>query len=163
MTNPKKATHGVMIDILPKGTNISSFEKFIKIDEVNTIDTSHFNNYKEEYNNLVNEHKSVFKKLALLEQVIIQNRCFNTIDESVKLIIARGYIYARALFYRQDNEVDDIRVIVGKTDEYGDNPDVLLKDKGFMEITYNKLYDAMEKEIEKTEEQLNQINVNVHI
>ena len=163
MTNPKKATHGVMIDVLPKGTNISSFEKFIKIDDVYDIDDKDYISYKQEYEQLINDNKLIFKKILLLEQLIIQNRCFQTVHQSIKLYIVRDYIYAKALFYRHDNEVDDIRIVAGKLEEYGDNIEELLKNDKFMDIAYDKLYDAMEKEILKTEEEVKQLEVMYHI
>lgn len=158
MTNPRKVTHGVIIDLIAKGTDLTPFEKFNKIDEVLGIDVTHYDEFKIEYANLIKENQLLFKRLELLEQIIIQNRCIEKIEESIKLLIVRDYIYARALFYRQDNEVDDIRIIVGKTDEYGDNVEVLSNDDAFMSIAYNKLYDAMEREIKKSEDILQHMN-----
>jgi hypothetical protein len=100
--------------------------------------------------------KSNFEKLAKLEGVIMQMRAKELISEEVKLSLVRDeYIYARTLFYREDRETKDIRVIVGKTEFHGNNLEELSRDETFMRLAKDKLAKAIDKEIQRNLNELN--------
>jgi hypothetical protein len=65
----------------------------------------------------------------------------------VKLSLVREYLYARYPFYRKGMLTKDIRVIVDKSEFWGDNLNVLLKNKEFMTKATDKLSKAMDEEI----------------
>jgi hypothetical protein len=100
--------------------------------------------------------KTNFEKLAKLEGVIMQMRAKELIAEEVKLSLVRDeYIYARTIFYREDRETKDIRIIVGKTEFYGNDLDKLYRDETFMSIAKDKLAKAIDKEIQRNLNDLN--------
>jgi hypothetical protein len=103
--------------------------------------------WSKKYRDHINKNKVRFQNLAKLEEVIMQLRSKETLLENIKLSLVREYIYARALFYREGKGTKDIRVIVDKTDIYGDDLNGLLKNKEFMSKAVNKLQAAMDKEI----------------
>jgi hypothetical protein len=103
--------------------------------------------WSKKYRDHINKNKVRFQNLAKLEEVIMQLRSKETLLENIKLSLVREYIYARALFYREGKGTKDIRVIVDKTDIYGDDLNGLLKNKEFMSKAVNKLQVAMDKEI----------------
>ena len=102
------------------------------------------------------------EQLAVLEELILQGRSINVffateyevdkdLNKKIKLSIVRNYVYARCPFYRRNNTVKDIRVIVSNLDLiYPNNPkpslEVLRKDKDLMVKAKNMLIDAMSKE-----------------
>jgi len=69
----------------------------------------------------------------------------------------KNFIYARATFYRSENKINDIRVIAGKIEDYGDNIESLIKDPRFRYICIEKIKEAMNNEIEKNIFNLNLI------
>jgi hypothetical protein len=100
--------------------------------------------------------KTNFEKLAKLEGVIMQMRAKELISEEVKLSLVRDeYIYARTIFYREDRETKDIRIIVGKTEFYGNDLEKLYRDRAFMDIAKEKLAKAIDKEIQRNLKDLN--------
>ena len=96
---------------------------------------------------MITENKTVFDKLAALEEIIMQLRSRDNICEDFKLSIVREYIYARTPFFRRDKGTKDIRVIVGLTEFYGDNTQNLMGNDEFVGKATSKLTDAMNQEI----------------
>ena len=112
----------------------------------------HCNRYKD----FIGMMKTNFEKLAKLEGVIMQLRAKELIAEEVKLSLVRDeYIYARTIFYREDRETKDIRIIVGKTEFYGNDLDKLSRDETFMTLAKEKLAKAIDKEIQRNLNDLN--------
>jgi hypothetical protein len=100
--------------------------------------------------------KTNFEKLAKLEGVIMQMRAKELISEEVKLSLVRDeYIYARTIFYREDRETKDIRIIVGKTEFHGNDLEKLSRDETFMNLAKDKLAKAIDKEIQRNLNDLN--------
>jgi hypothetical protein len=151
MARENKLTGGVFTGIVGTTEKISSYDKFLN----HAVDMSqphseelvkHCNRYKD----FIGMMKTNFEKLAKLEGVIMQMRAKELISEEVKLSIVRNeYIYARTLFYREDRETKDIRVIVGKTEFHGSNLDELYRDDAFMSAAKDKLAKAIDKEIKR--------------
>jgi hypothetical protein len=121
-------------------------EKFLSTDEVLGITvTNHIRRCKILYTKILEDIAPSITALVTLEETLVQLRCRESME--IKLSFLKNYIYARTLFYRSKNDVKDIRVIVGKISEDGDDPDVLLNDPVFMGIAKAKLEDAMDLEI----------------
>ena len=59
-----------------------------------------------------------------------------------------SYVYARTLFYRKNKQINDIRVCIGQSDQYGTDLVGLLEDEEFRHICVIKLTEVMDKEIE---------------
>lgn len=122
--------------------------KFLSTDEfLGITETPEITKAKELYRKLLDHISPSMTALVTLEETLVQLRCREVIDSNIKLSFIKNYIYARSLFYRSENDVKDIRVIVGKISEDGDDPDVLLDDDVFMVIATMKIKEAMDLEI----------------
>jgi hypothetical protein len=151
MSRENRLTGGVFTGIVGNAEKISSYDKFLN----QTVDMTqphsdelvkHCNRYKD----FIGMMKTNFEKLAKLEGVIMQMRAKELISEEVKLSLVRNeYIYARTIFYREDRETKDIRIIVGKTEFYGSDLEQLYRDEAFMAIAKDKLVKAIDTEIKR--------------
>lgn len=147
---------GVFVDIVGNSNEISQYDKFLNYGkDINT--TKEIERFTREYQELINQNKIGFWKLAKLEEIIMQLRSKENIND-VKLSLVREYIYARCPFYRKDKSSKDIRVIVDKSEFVGTNVENLYKDKDFISKAKSKLKTAMEIEIEENINEYNKIN-----
>jgi hypothetical protein len=97
----------------------------------------------------VKEFTPTLEKLASIEEVVMQLRSKENIDE-IKLSLVREYVYARCSFFRRGVQSKDIRIIVDKEEFWEfDKVDDLLDNPEFMEKATNKLIKAMESEIKE--------------
>jgi hypothetical protein len=147
MGRVNKLTDGVFVDIVGTAKEINLYTEFL-----NNIDSKSKNlkSLRKEYDALTGQNKNLFEKLAKLEEVILQIRAKESImtrPSEVKLSLVREYLYARYPFYRKGMLTKDIRVIVDKSEFWGDNLNVLLKNKEFMTKATDKLSKAMDEEI----------------
>jgi hypothetical protein len=147
MGRVNKLTDGVFVDIVGTAKEINLYTEFL-----NNIDSKSKNlkSLRKEYDALTGQNKNLFEKLAKLEEVIMQIRAKELImsgPSEVKLSLVREYLYARYPFYRKGMLTKDIRVIVDKSEFWGDNLNVLLKNKEFMTKATDKLSKAMDEEI----------------
>lgn len=138
---------GVFVNIVGDSSQISSYDKFIGYGSGIRL-TEDINQFTSEYSKLISENKATFWKLSKLEEIIMQLRTMENIDD-VKLSLVREYIYARCPFYRKDKTSKDIRVIVDKSEFHGTDMDKLAKNKDFMKKAEEKLKKAMEVEIQE--------------
>jgi hypothetical protein len=145
MPRENKLTEGVFTGIVGTRERISSYDLFLET--MTKKNSPELSKWSKKYRDHINKNKVRFQNLAKLEEVIMQLRSKETLLENIKLSLVREYIYARALFYREGKGTKDIRVIVDKTDIYGDDLNGLLKNKEFMSKAVNKLQAAMDKEI----------------
>ena len=145
MPRENKLTEGVFTGIVGTRERISSYDLFLET--MTKKNSPELSKWSKKYRDHINKNKVKFQNLAKLEEVIMQLRSKETLLENIKLSLVREYIYARALFYREGKGTKDIRVIVDKTDIYGEDLNVLLKDKEFMSKAVTKLQAAMDKEI----------------
>jgi hypothetical protein len=136
---------GVFVNIVGDSSQISSYDKFIGYGSGLKL-SDEINQFTGEYAKLINENKTTFWKLSKLEEIIMQMRTMENIDD-IKLSLVREYIYARCPFYRKEKTSKDIRVIVDKSEFYGEDMEKLAKDKEFMKRATEKLKKAMEIEI----------------
>lgn len=147
MPRENKLTEGVFTGIVGTRERISSYDLFLET--MTKKNSPELSKWSKKYRDHINKNKVRFQNLAKLEEVIMQLRSKETLLENIKLSLVREYIYARALFFREGKGTKDIRVIVDKTDIYGDDLNSLLKNKEFMQKATTKLQEAMDKEIQE--------------
>ena len=151
-----KATEGVFTDIVGGGTQIASYDSFINYG-TDLKNSKELKKYTKQYTDLIMENKNTFLKLSKLEEVIMQQRSMENIDD-IKLSLVREYIYARCPFYRKGKLSKDIRVIVDKSEFYEDSIEDLPKNKAFMDRAIEKLKKAMMTEIKENIHELEKIS-----
>lgn len=143
-------TGGAFTEIVGNQKEISKYDEFINY--IPDEPSKDLKQLKKSYKGIINENKGLFEKLSVLEELILQLRSRDEIingpHDSVKLSIVRDYIYARCPFYRKGMKSKDIRVIVDKTEFWGEDTDKLFRNKEFMDRSYKKLVQAMSEEIE---------------
>jgi len=149
MPRLQKVTEKVFAEIAETPQKKGAYTTFIDIDNVLGIpESEELHDLKREYKHIVAESKTAISTLASIEEIIIQIRCKNVISKELRLSLSRNYIYARSIFYRRGNKINDIRIVVGTTEEFGDDLDELIGDNRFRLVCMSKLKTAMEKEIE---------------
>ena len=155
MPRLQKVTEKVFAEIAETPQKKGAYTTFLDIDNVLDLpESDELHDMKREYKHIVTESKSVISTLAALEEIIIQIRCKNVISKELRLSLSRNYIYARSIFYRRGNKINDIRVVVGTTEEYGDDLGELINVPAFRDLCIMDITVAMEKEIETNINQL---------
>jgi hypothetical protein len=145
MARENKLTEGVFTGIVGSRDKISSYDQFITT--MTAKNSPELSKWTKKYRDHINKNKVKFQNLAKLEEVIMQMRSKETILDNIKLSLVREYIYARALFYREDKGTKDIRIIVDKMEFWDDSLENLSNNPDFMAKAVDKLKKAMEKEI----------------
>lgn len=114
------------------------------------------------YRTIATKWKTQFTTVANLEELILQMRCKENINDIKLSIVRKEYIYARAPFYRMESSTKDLRVIVGKIEFDGDDLNRLAKDMKFMEKAQRKLTVAMDKVISENKIKFNALMSTVN-
>jgi len=149
MSRVNKLTDGVFSDLVGTENQISKYDKFLS-----NVDpkSKSLKNLKKEYEIMTGSNKNLFNKLAKLEEVILQIRAKESMvnggTEELKLSLVRDYLYARYPFYRKGMTTKDIRVIVDKSEFWGEDLDRLTKNKEFITKSIEKLEKVMNVEID---------------
>jgi hypothetical protein len=149
MGRVNKLTDGVFADLVGTSKEIDKYDEFL-----NCIDSKSKNlkNLKKEYEIMTGSNKKLFNKLAKLEEIILQIRAKESMvnggTEELKLSLVRDYLYARYPFYRKGMTTKDIRVIVDKSEFWGDDLNRLTKNNEFMTKAVEKLEKVMSVEID---------------
>lgn len=140
-------TEAAIQDLLGTDNKVGKLHKFIVTG--NGLDPN-----QEKFIEIINEIMPSLKELGALEEIILQTRAWSNLKkEDIKLTVSREqYLYARAPFYRKNNAAKEIRVLVGKIDDWmfilnekdPTNIDALYNDDTFMTIAFNGLNRAME-------------------
>lgn len=149
MSRVNKLTDGVFSDLVGTENQISKYDKFLS-----NVDpkSKSLKNLKKEYEIMTGSNKNLFNKLAKLEEVILQIRAKESMvnggTEELKLSLVRDYLYARYPFYRKGMTTKDIRVIVDKSEFWGEDLDRLTKNKEFITKAIEKLEKVMNVEID---------------
>jgi hypothetical protein len=159
MPRLNKVTEKVFAEIAETPKKKGMYTTFLDIDRVMDLkESSKLMALKDEYDELTTENKGTISMLAALEEIIIQLRCKEVIDSELRLSLSRNYIYARSLFYRRGNKINDIRVVVGRTEDHGTDLDELMKDQIFRDVCKSTLLGHMDREIEANRKQLKTIS-----
>lgn len=149
MGRVNKLTDGVFADLVATSNGTDKYDEFL-----NCIDSKSksLKNLRKEYEIMTGSNKKLFNKLAKLEEIIMQIRAkesmVNGRTEELKLSLVRDYLYARYPFYRKGMTTKDIRIIVDKSEFWGEDLDRLTKNKEFMNKAVEKLEKVMNVEIE---------------
>ncbi len=144
-----KLTEGVFAEMVGTSKQINKYDEF-----VNNIDpkSKNLKNLRRDYEIMTGSNKNLFNKLAKLEETILQIRAKESMltghNELNKLSLVREYLYARYPFYRKGMTTKDIRVIVDKSEFWGGDLNILMKNKEFMSKSIEKLQRAMDIEID---------------
>ena len=162
MPRTNRVTSRVFADLAKTRSFDGAVENFLNIDDdLGLIISTSQIALKTKYRALAAEAEfsGVLETLAQMEEIIIQMRAKSAIESEIRLSLSRNYIYARSTFYRRGNEINDIRVIIGKTDKLGDDfnaiCDRLKTDPKFLKMCKRKLLTAMNIEIENNINSLN--------
>lgn len=140
-----KTTEGVFSEMIGTDKTISNYEKFLNNGKDLKVGKE-LQKFTNEYRSLIDNNKITFDQLAKLEEIIMQLRSLEN-NDVIKLSLVREYIYARSPFFRMGKESKDIRVIVGTSDNYGDNIYKLFNNQDFIDTAKEKLRKAMNDEV----------------
>lgn len=155
MGRVNKETEGVFTDIVGTTSELSSYDVFLRNE--NVTQSKLLKEYVEKYKKMIDKNRVTFDNLSKLEEIIMQLRSRERISD-IKLSLVRQYIYARCSFFRREKTAKDIRVIVDNVEFWEENMDNLLKNDTFMEKAKNKLIKAMDIEIENNIEEYKEHN-----
>lgn len=148
MGRVNKKIDGVFIDIVGNNISNSTFNEFIANE--NKKESNELKSLVSMYKRSVDKNKKTFEKLASLEEIIIQKRIRETLND-LKVCLVREYVYVRTPFYRKDKKAKDIRVIMGKLELYPSisekTVETLLNDPKFVKRAKQKLGEVMDNEI----------------
>jgi hypothetical protein len=148
MPKNNKINKRIFANITENGNQKGNCDDFLNIDQEFGLNESPLlKQIKEKYSEIVKNCANDIKVLSALEEIIIQLRDKEIINSELRLSLSREYIYARSVFYRKENQINDIRVVVGKVEEYGSDLNQLITDTNFRIICISKLQEAMDKEI----------------
>lgn len=150
MGRVNKTIEGVFTNIVGTSSEISTYNQFINQGEDLNV-SKELQDLTDTYVKLVNDHKNTFEQLASLEEIIMQMRIKENLDD-IKLSLVREYIYSRTPFYRKDKKAKDVRVIVDKIEfhpEVGTNIEILIGNEDFMARAKEKLVSSMDTEIKE--------------
>jgi len=149
MSKFNRVTQAVFADIVGTDDRISLYDRFLSTDgSLNIKVKESLKECKRLYSNIVKTITPDIQVLSSLEEMIIQIRCLETIDSHLKISAnKKGHVYARALFFRQEKDVRDIRVFLGGMDTINN-----------VSLAKEKLTAVMNKEIEETLKQIRKIN-----
>jgi len=164
MPRLQKVTEKVFAEIAETPQKKGAYTTFLEVDKILGLpeEDELLQKMKGIYEEIVTEKKKMISTLSAIEEIIIQIRCKRVANEEIRLSLSRNYIYARSIFYRRGHQINDIRVVMGTTNEHGDDLDALMKNKGFLVKAVVKLLTAMQDEINKNVEQL-KINIDERI
>jgi len=113
------------------------------------------------YAKLLFKNKEDLDTLVLLEETIIQLRCKEAAKKDFKLSEVRGFIYARSSFFRKGKHMKDIRVVVGKISDYGNDLDALFANKPFVIQAKEKLQNAINEQIKDNMIYINELEEKI--
>jgi hypothetical protein len=145
MGRVNKLVNGVFVDIVGTDNERSSYDIFMYLESKNK--SKDLNGFLRDYRSIIIDNKTTFEQLARLEEIIMQMRSMENIED-IKLSLVREYIYARCSFFRMGKTSKDIRVIVDNVEFWDNDVTNLFGNEKFMEKAKNKLVYAMTNEIE---------------
>ncbi len=152
-----KTTEGVFVNIVGTSKERSTYDQFITRSNGSDPDQPGgycLADFVTEYSNKVSKHKVDFQQLSDLEVIIMQIRASTNMKDTIKLYTVRDtYVYGRGPFFRSDNDINEVRVLIDPIDLYF--PDgtadlaMLSGNQLFMSRAYDKVSAVMRYEIEE--------------
>lgn len=152
MGNLNKDNQGVFVNVTGTDQTVPAYEQFIKKPSQDLHPEYCLANYIAEYSGKVQELKVDLQQLTQLEIIIMQIRALSNLSGNIKLYTVRDtYVYARCGFYRNEVDVNEVRVLIDPLDLHFPQGTADLKilfgKTDFMSRVYDKLSSVMRKEI----------------
>jgi hypothetical protein len=152
MGNLNKDNQGVFVNVTGTNNTVPAYEQFINRSSQDLHPEYCLANYIAEYSGKVQEHKMDIQQLAQLEVIIMQVRALSNLSGNIKLYTVRDtYVYARCAFYRNEADVNEVRVLIDPLDLHFPQGTVdlqmLFGKPDFMARVYDKISGVMRKEI----------------
>jgi hypothetical protein len=150
-----KLNNGVFLKVVGDQETIPQWEQFITEDGTDPNPQYGLAGFLESYKTKVTEIKTDLQQLADLEVIVLQARALLNLIGNVKLYTVKDkYIYARTNFYRTDNNINELRVLIDPIDLYFPNgmtvdPDILFGNFEFTNKVYDKLRNSMMETIKE--------------
>ena len=117
-----KTTEGVFVNIVGTSKERSTYDQFITRSNGSDPDQPGgycLADFVTEYSNKVSKHKVDFQQLSELEVIIMQIRALTNMKDTIKLYTVRDtYVYGRCPFFRSDNDINEVRVLIDPIDLY---------------------------------------------
>ena len=152
MGNINKDNQGVFLNVVGSTSSVPDYEQFINRPSQDPNPEYCLANYITEYSNKVQQHKLDIQQLAQLEVIIMQIRALSNVSGNIKLYTVRNtYVYARCPFYRNEADVNEVRVLIDPLDLHFSQGEsdlkILFGKPDFMARVYDKITGVMRKEI----------------
>ena len=150
-----KTTEGVFVNIVGTSKERSTYDQFITRSNGSDQPGGYcLADFVTEYSDKVSKHKIDIQQLADLEVIIMQIRSISNMMDNIKLYTVRDtYVYARCPFFRSDNDINEVRILVDPIDLYFPDGtadlEILSGNETFMLKAYGKLYIVMTYELDK--------------
>jgi len=150
-----KLNNGVFLKVVGDQETIPQWEQFITEDGTDLNPEIGLASFLESYKTKVTEIKTDLQQLADLEVIVLQARALLNLIGNVKLYTVKDkYIYARTNFYRTDNNINELRVLIDPIDLHFPNgttvdPDILFGNFEFTNKVYDKLRNSMMETIKE--------------
>ena len=144
-----KLNNGVFLKVTGDQEQRPMWEQFITDDQGTDLHPEiGLAKFVELYKERVTSMKTDIQELSDLEVIILQIRSLSILVGNVKLYTVKDkYIYARTNFYRSDNEINELRILIDPIDLYFPNgtvdPQILFGNEDFMKKVYYKLRTSM--------------------
>ena len=153
MGRVNKSTEGVFVNIVGSSSEISKYQQFLHRSP-SSILSGKYQGLMTAYSNKCSVIKMDLQQLSELEVIIMQIRASTNMKDTIKLYTVRDtYVYGRCPFFRSDNDINEVRVLIDPIDLYF--PDgtadlaMLSGNQLFMSRAYDKVSAVMRYEIEE--------------
>ena len=144
-----KLNNGVFLKVMGNQEQRPQWEQFMTEDHGTDLHPEiGLARFVEVYKDRITSMKTNIQELADLEVIVLQIRALSNLIGNVKLYTVKDkYIYARVNFYRTDNDINELRVLIDPIDLHFPNgtvdPQILFGNEDFMKKVYYKLRMSM--------------------
>jgi hypothetical protein len=144
-----KLNNGVFLKVIGDQETIPQWQQFMTDDHGTDLHPEiGLARFVEIYKDRITSMKTNIQELADLEVIILQIRALSILVGNVKLYTVKDkYIYARYNFYRTDNNINELIVLIDPIDLYFPigtvDPEILFGNEDFMKKVYYKLRMSM--------------------
>lgn len=144
-----KLNNGVFLKVTGNQEQRPQWEQFITDDHGTDLHPEiGLARFVEVYKDRITSVKTNIQELADLEVIILQIRSLSNLVGNVKLYTVKDkYIYGRFNFYRVDNDINELRVLIDPIDLYfpdgAADLEILFGNEDFMKKVYYKLRTTM--------------------